>query len=75
MRDRQGLARKQRVMTRLVSAAMLLFAVETVLWYKSRQSQRGKPHLDQLVSYFCSRTSAAFNPEPLLSSSDVVLGR
>ncbi|MBX3341669.1 MAG: acyl-CoA/acyl-ACP dehydrogenase [Nitrospira sp.] len=66
-RDRQGLARKQRVMTRLVSAAMLLFAVETVLWYKSRQEQRGKPHLDQLVSYFCSRTSAAFNPEPLLS--------
>ena len=67
VRDRQGLARKQRVMTRLVSAAMLLFAVETVLWYKSRQEQRGKPHLDQLVSYFCSRTSAAFNPEPLLS--------
>lgn len=66
-RDRQGLARKQRVMTRLVSAAMHLFAVETVLWYKSRQEQRGKPHLDQLVSYFCSRTSAAFNPEPLLS--------
>ena len=66
-RDRQGLARKQRVMTRLVSAAMHLFAVETVLWYKSRQEPRGKPHLDQLVSYFCSRTSAAFNPEPLLS--------
>ena len=66
-RDRQGLARKQRLMTRLVSAAMHLFAVETALWYKSRQEQRGKPHLDQLVSYFCSRTSAAFNPEPLLS--------
>ncbi|MBX3121898.1 MAG: acyl-CoA/acyl-ACP dehydrogenase [Nitrospira sp.] len=66
-RDRQGLARKQRLMTRLVTAAMLLFAVETVLWYKSRQEPRGKPHLDQLVSYFCSRTSAAFNPEPLLS--------
>ena len=66
-RDRQGLARKQRLMTRLVSAAMHLFAVETVLWYKSRQEPRGKPHLDQLVSYFCSRTSAAFNPEPLLS--------
>ncbi len=66
-RDRQGLARKQRLMTRLVNAAMHLFAVETVLWYKSRREQRGKPHMDQLVSYFCSRTSAAFHPEPLLS--------
>ncbi|MGC3976243.1 MAG: acyl-CoA dehydrogenase family protein [Nitrospira sp.] len=66
-RDRQGLARKQRLMTRLVSAAMHLFAVETVLWYKSRQEQRGKAHLENLVRYFCSRTSAAFNPEPLLS--------
>ncbi len=66
-RDRQGLARKQRLMTRLVSAAMHLFAVETVLWYKSRPEQRGKVHMENLVSYFCSRTSAAFNPEPLLS--------
>lgn len=66
-RDRQALARKQRLMTRLVSAAMHLFAVETVLWYKSRPEQRGKAHMERLVSYFCSRTSAAFNPEPLLS--------
>lgn len=66
-RDRQGLARKQRLMTRLVSAAMHLFAVETLLWYKSREEQRGKAHMQSLVTYFCSRTSAAFNPEPLLS--------
>jgi len=66
-RDRQGLARKQRMMARLVTAAMHLFAVETLLWYKSRQEQQGKAHLHSLVSYFCSRTSAAFNPEPLLS--------
>jgi hypothetical protein len=66
-RDRQGLARKQRLMTRLVSAGTHLFAVETLLWYKSRQELRGKAHMQSLVSYFCSRTSAAFNPEPLLS--------
>ncbi|HQR13753.1 MAG TPA: acyl-CoA dehydrogenase family protein [Nitrospira sp.] len=66
-RDRQGLARKQRLMTRLVTAAMHLFAVETVLWYKSRPEQQGKAHMERLVSYFCSRTSAAFDPEPLLS--------
>ena len=66
-RDRQGLARKQRLMTRLVSAAMQLFAVETLLWYKSRQEQQGKAHMQSLVTYFCARTSAAFNPEPLLS--------
>lgn len=66
-RDRQGLARKQRLVTRLVSAAMHLFAVETLLWYKSREEQRGKAHMQSLVTYFCSRTSAAFNPEPLLS--------
>ena len=46
---------------------MHLFAVETLLWYKSREEQRGKAHMQSLVTYFCSRTSAAFNPEPLLS--------
>lgn len=66
-RDRQGLARKQRLMTRLVSAAMQLFAVETLLWYKSREELRDKAHVQSLVTYFCSRTSAAFNPAPLLS--------
>jgi hypothetical protein len=66
-RHRQGLARKQRAMTRLVSAAMHLFAVETLLWYKSQRDQQGKAHMESLVTYFCSRTSAAFNPEPLLS--------
>lgn len=66
-RDRQGLARKQRLMTRLVSAAMQLFAVETLLWYKSQEELRDKAHIESLVTYFCSRTSAAFNPVPLLS--------
>ncbi|MCC6965024.1 MAG: acyl-CoA dehydrogenase family protein [Nitrospira sp.] len=66
-RHRQALARKQRLMTRLVSAAMHLFAVETVLWYKSRPEQQGKAYMERLVSYFCSRTSAVFDPEPLLS--------
>lgn len=66
-RHRQGLAGKQRAMTRLVSAAMHLFAVETLLWYKSQRDQQGKAHMESLVTYFCSRTSAAFNPEPLLS--------
>ncbi len=66
-RDRQGLARKQRLMTRLVSAAMQLFAVETLLWYKSQEELRDKAHVQSLVTYFCSRTNAAFNPAPLLS--------
>lgn len=66
-RDRQTLARKQRLMTRLVTAAMHLFAVETLLWYKSRHEQRDKAHIQGLVNCFCARTSAAFNPEPLLS--------
>lgn len=66
-RDRQGLARKQRLMTRLVTASMHLFAVESLLWYKSRPELQGKVHLHSLVGFFCSRTGAAFNPAPLLS--------
>lgn len=67
IRDRQGLARKQLLMARLVKAAMHLFAVESVLWYKSRDRLREKAHVQSLVTYFCSRTQAEFNPSPLLS--------
>ena len=66
-RDRQGLARKQLLMTRLVKAAMHLFAVETLLWYKSQKDLRDKAHVQSLVTYFCSRTKGEFNPAPLLS--------
>lgn len=66
-RDRQGLARKQLLMSRLVRAGMHLFAVETLLWYKSQQELRDKAHVQSLVTYFCSRVKAEFNPAPLLS--------
>ncbi|MCE3223898.1 MAG: putative Acyl-CoA dehydrogenase [Nitrospira sp.] len=66
-RHRQGLARKQLLMTRLVKAGMHLFAVETLLWYKSQQPLRDKAHVQSLVTYFCSRVKAEFNPAPLLS--------
>ena len=66
-RDRLGLARKQLLMNRLVKAGMHLFAVETLLWYKSQQELRDKAHVQSLVTYFCSRVKAEFNPAPLLS--------
>jgi len=67
IRDRQGLARKQLLMTRLVKAAMHLFAVETLLWYKSREPLRDQAHVQSLVTYFCAKVEAEFNPSPLLS--------
>ena len=66
-RDRQGLAKKQLLMTRLVKAGLHLFAVETLLWYKTQQGFRDKAHIQSLVTYFCSRIQAEFNPAPLLS--------
>jgi alkylation response protein AidB-like acyl-CoA dehydrogenase len=66
-RDRQGLARKQLLITRLVKAALHLFSVESLLWYKSQEKLRGRAHAQSLVTYFCSRTKAEFNPAPLLS--------
>lgn len=66
-RHRQGLARKQLLMTRLVKAGMHLFAVETLLWYKSQKELRDQAHVQSLATYFCSRTKAEFNPAPLLS--------
>ena len=66
-RDRQGLAKKQLLMTRLVKAGLHLFAVETMLWYKSQQELRDKAHVQSLVTYFCSRIRSEFNPAPLLS--------
>ena len=66
-RDRQGLAKKQLLMTRLVKAGLHLFAVETLLWYKSQQELRDKAHVQSLATYFCSRIQAEFNPAPLLS--------
>ncbi|MBI4002815.1 MAG: acyl-CoA dehydrogenase family protein [Nitrospira defluvii] len=66
-RHQQGLARKQLLMTRLVKAGLHLFAVETLLWYKSQQEIRDKEHVQSLVTYFCSRIKSEFNPAPLLS--------
>ena len=67
IRDRQGLARKQLQTARLVKAAMDLFAVETLLWYKSREPLQDRPHIQSLVTYFCSKVKGEFNPAPLLS--------
>ncbi|CAE6730233.1 MAG: acyl-CoA dehydrogenase family protein [Nitrospira sp.] len=67
IRDRQGLARKQLLTNRLVKAAMHLFAVETLLWYKSREQLRDQPHIQSLVTYFCSKVKGEFDPSPLLS--------
>ncbi len=66
-RDRQGLAKKQLLMTRLVKAGLHLFAVETLLWYKSQQEIRDQAHMQSLVAYFCSRIQSEFTPAPLLS--------
>jgi len=66
-RHRRGLARKQLLLTRLVKAGMHLFAVESLLWYKSQQELRDKAHAQSLVTYFCSRIKTEFNPPPLLS--------
>lgn len=66
-RHRRGLARKQLLLTRLVKAGMHLFAVESLLWYKSQQEVRDKAHAQSLVTCFCSRIKAEFNPPPLLS--------
>lgn len=67
-RHRQGLARKQLLMTRLVKAGMQLFAVESLLWYVSKQ-QLSRDHrlTDRLVQHFCSQVEDEFNPKPLLS--------
>ncbi len=66
-RHRGGLARKQLLLTRLVKASMHLFAVETLLWYKSQKELQDREHSQSLVTYFCSRIKAEFNPAPLLS--------
>lgn len=68
VRHRQGLARKQLLMTRLVKAGMHLFAVESLLWYASKQRiTQDYRSADALVQHFCSQVEDEFNPKPLLS--------
>ncbi|MBS0181917.1 MAG: acyl-CoA dehydrogenase family protein [Nitrospira sp.] len=67
-RHRQGLARKQLLMTQLVKAGMQLFAVESLVWYASqRQASGNHQSADGLVQHFCSQVEDQFNPRPLLS--------
>ncbi|HWV47444.1 MAG TPA: acyl-CoA dehydrogenase family protein [Nitrospira sp.] len=67
-RHRQGLARKQLLMTHLVKAGMQLFAVESLVWYASqRQASWNRQLADGLVQHFCSQIEDQFNPRPLLS--------
>ncbi len=65
---RQGLVRKQLLMTSLVKAGMHLFAVESLLWYASHQQASLDHQLaDGLLQHFCSQVEDEFNPKPLLS--------
>lgn len=66
-RHRQGLARKQLLMTHLVKAGMHLFAVEALLWYASQPAVRDRELADGLLQHFCSQIEEAFDPSPLLS--------
>lgn len=66
-RHRQGLGRKQLLMTRLVKAGMQLFAVESLLWYASQPAVRDHPLTNGLLQHFCSQVENEFNPRPLLS--------
>lgn len=67
-RHRQGLARKQLLMTSLVKGGMQLFAMESLLWYASQQQVSQDHRLaDGLVQHFCSQVEDEFNPKPLLS--------
>lgn len=67
VRHRQGLARKQLLMTHLVKAGMQLFAVESVLWYVAQPAFRNHQLADGLLQHFCSQVEDEFNPRPLLS--------
>lgn len=66
-RHRQGLARKQLLMTSLVKAGVQLFAVESLLWYASQPIIRNQQLADRLVQHFCSYVEEAFHPTPLIS--------
>lgn len=66
-RHRQGLARKQLLMTHLVKAGMQLFAVESVLWYVAQKTVRNRQLTEGLLQHFCSQVEDEFNPRPLLS--------
>lgn len=67
-RHRQGLARKQLLMTNLVKAGMQLFAMESLVWYASQRHVFRDHHLaDGLLQHFCSQVENEFNPRPLLS--------
>ena len=67
-RHRQGLARKQLLMTHLVKAGVQLFAVESLVWYASqRQASWDHQLADRLLQHFCSQVEDQFNPRSLLS--------
>ena len=66
-RHRQGLARKQLLMARLVKAGMQLFAVEALSWYASQQVVQDQSLRAELLEHFGSQVEEAFDPTPLLS--------
>ena len=67
VRHRQGLARNQRLLRRLVTAGLQLFAVEALLWYGSQPEVREQALSRALVEDFCLRVKETFHPTPLLS--------
>jgi alkylation response protein AidB-like acyl-CoA dehydrogenase len=66
-RHRHGLARKQRLLTRLVTAGMHLFAGEALAWYVSQPEVRDKRLCQNLAADFWVRVEELFDPTPLLS--------
>lgn len=66
-RHRHGLIRKQRLLTRLVTAGMQLFAGEALAWYASQPDVRDRPLCRALVADFQGRVEELFDPTPLLS--------
>jgi alkylation response protein AidB-like acyl-CoA dehydrogenase len=66
-RHRQGLARKQRLLTGLVTAGMQLFAGEALAWYVSQPEIHGQRLCQSLAEDFWVQVKELFDPTPLLS--------
>ena len=66
-RHRQGLARNQLLLTRLVKGGMNLFALAALGWYAEQKPIQDQKLCEGLVADFCSRVEEVFSPTPLLS--------
>lgn len=66
-RHRHTLIRKQRLLARLVTAGMQLFAGEALAWYVSQPEIRGQRLCQSLAADFWVQVEELFDPTPLLS--------